>query len=389
MEMIFLYKRINLFIITMTIAFVCSCNIHRQNTKNENIDENKREVIYAERLNVIHTDSCTIITIRDPWQGAAGVTQTYYLVGRNSGINLSLPASRVIKVPVEKIICMSATHLAMIKALGESPSVVAVSGQKYIYDSLISSNIKLGVVKDVGYESGLNTELILKISPDLVMMYGIGSESVSYTGKIEELGIKVIFNADYLENHPLGKAEWIRLFGALYCREKLADSIFMAESELYNTIKDDIRRQLGNRPKIMLGLPFKDTWYISPGNSYISRLIDDAGGSYLWAGTESSYSMPLSIEDVFTRSLKADFWLNTGTASSRNEIVSVDPRLSLIPCFEAGYVYNNNKRINQDGGNDYWETGALYPDKILKDIASIIHPDILPGHELNYYRKLE
>lgn len=252
----------------------------------------------------------------------------------------------------------------------------------------MNKNVEKGLVEDVGYEANLNKELILRISPDLIMMYGIGSESSGYVGKIKELGIKVIFNADYLETDPVAKAEWIKLFGALYCKESMADSIFVSEQETYDSIKAFISKNISIQPKVLLGLPFKDTWFISPGNSFISRMISDAGGIYLWAKTESSVSMPYGIETVFMSALTADFWLNIGSVNSKDEISAVDIRLAELPCYKNGNLYNNNKRISLNGGNDYWESGSLYPHVILKDIASILHPGLFEDYELFYYKKI-
>ena len=221
---------------------------------------------------------------------------------------------------------MSTTHIAMISALGEENTIAGVSGTGFIFSGSLIRNVEKGMIEDVGYEANLNKELILKISPDLIMMYGIGSESAGYVGKIKELGIKVLFNADYLETDPLGKAEWIKLFGALYCKENLADSIYKSEVEKYTELRSFISQNITARPKVLLGLPFKDTWYISPGNSFISKLIEDAGGYYLWQNTESSVSMPLGIENVYLRALTADYWLNIGSVNSKmkfNQLISV------------------------------------------------------------------
>ena len=342
----------------------------------------------ADRFALQVTDTCTVLTIYDPWQGAGGIRHKYYLV-KGSGFRLKVDSSQIINVPVRRIICMSTTHLAMIKALKEVNSVVGVSGSGFIYDKEISRRVTEGLVSDVGYEAGMNNELIISTSPDLVMMYGIGSESAGYTGKIAELGIKIMFNADYLETDPLGKAEWIKLFGALYCKEELADSIFTDISDSYEKVKTYIRDNAVKKPGVLLGLPFRDTWYISPGNSYISKLIKDAGGSYLWETTESEVSMPLGLENVFLHSLKADYWLNTGAVTSKSEILSLDPRLGSIPPFKSGNIYNNNKRISGGGGNDYWESGTLNPQIILKDIAAILHPGLFENYEPVYYRKIE
>jgi iron complex transport system substrate-binding protein len=283
---------------------------------------------------------------------------------------------------------MSTTYVAMIEALGEENTISGVSGKGYLFSEKLHRNLYKGLIADVGSETNLNKELIIKISPDLLMMYGIGSESVGYIAKIRELGIKVMFNADYLENDPLGKAEWIKLFGALYCKDKMADSIYKSETEDYNNLRSYISKKIESRPKVLLGLPFNDTWYISPGNSFINQIISDAGGDYLWKGTKSNISMPFGIENVYLKAFSADYWLNTGSAGTKNEISFVDPRLKELPCFKKGNLYNNDKRINKDGGNDYWESGSIYPHVILKDISAILHPDLFRDYELFYYRKL-
>lgn len=342
----------------------------------------------AERFTIEKKNGWTEVKIINPWQGATNVNQIYYLVKRGSELPAGLDSTTVISVPLRKIVCMSTTHLAMISALGEEKSIVGVSGNGFVYSPGIIQNIEKGLVMDVGYEANLNKELILKIAPDLIMIYGIGSESAGYVGKIKELGIKVIINADYLETDPLSRAEWIKLFGVLYCKENIADSIYRSEEDDYSTLKSYIGKNTRSKPRVLLGLPFKDTWFISPGNSFISKLINDAGGDYIWKDTESSVSMPYGIENVYLRGLTADYWLNIGSVKSRKDISGIDQRLEDLPCFKNDNLFNNNKRITPDGGNDYWESGSLYPHLLLKDIAAILHPELFSDHELIYYRKI-
>ncbi len=374
--------------ISFLYLFVTSCIGPEGNTGINKSSEKGLVYLQAERFRIVKKTGYTEITIINPWQGASNVHQIYYLVKRGSALPEGLDSTNVIYVPIRKIVCMSATHVAMISELDEVNSISGISGSGFMFSPAVIENIKKGLVADVGYEANLNKELIINISPDLVMMYGIGSESAGYIGKLNELGVNVIFNADYLENSPLGKAEWIKVFGALYCKENMADSIFNSEVLNYNKIKKHINEDLSFRPKVMLGLPFKETWYISPANSYISELIRDAGGDYLWNDTESSISMPFGIENVFIRALNADYWLNTGTATSKEEINFFDTRLSELPCFKKGNLYNNIKRINEKGGNDYWEIGSVHPHLILKDIASILHPEFFSDHELFFYYRI-
>jgi iron complex transport system substrate-binding protein len=358
------------------------------NKNNPKLTESVNAVERAERFTLRHDKDYTEIKIIDPWQGATGVKQIYNLVKRGSVLPVGMDSSDVIFVPVHKIICMSTTYVAMIAALGEGNSISGISGTNFVYSPEIAGNVEKGLVADVGYEANLNKELILKISPDLIMIYGIGGESAGYLGKIKELGIKVIINADYLETDPLSRAEWIKLFGALYCKEDMADSIFKNEVDEYSRLKSFIYKNSTKRPKILLGLPFKDTWYISPGNSFISKLISDAGGDYLWMDTKSSVSMPYGIENVYIRALKADYWLNAGSINSKKDVSNIDPRLDDLPCFKKGNLFNNNKRVTVNGGNDYWESGTLYPHLLLKDIAEILHPELFPDQELLFYKKI-
>jgi iron complex transport system substrate-binding protein len=374
------------FLCISSILFSCKGNTASVTGKPETTE--KPILSYAKRLKIERMKGYSQVSVINPWQGATDIIQKWYLIPEGKIVPSFINISEVVRVPVKKIVCLSTTHLAMISALKEEGSVVGFSGTRFIYATDFAQSVAKGSLREIGYEDNLNKELILKLNPDLVMVYGIGSESAGYIGKLKEMGVKVFFNADYLETDPLGKAEWIKLIGELYSREEMADSIFRTIESEYNNLKSFIGANSPERPKVLLGLPFKDTWFISPGNSYISALIRDAGGEYLWQDTESSVSMPTGLENVFLKGMKAVYWLNTGSADTQDDILSIDPRLAELPCFKNGNLFNNNKRINADGGNDYWEGGSLKPYLILRDIASILHPGLLPENELFYYKKV-
>jgi iron complex transport system substrate-binding protein len=346
-------------------------------------------VSYAKRFKIEKVRGYSQLTVINPWQGAGNVIQKWCLLKEGTKIPAGFDTSEVIRVPVKKIVCMSTTHLAMISALHETGAVKGFSGTGFLYGQEFRVKVADGDIREIGYEDNLNKELILEIAPDLIMVYGVGGESAGYTAKLKELGSRVFFNADYLETDPLGKAEWIKVFGALFCRGEMADSIFRDTERKYNKIKGLVAEKVALRPEVLLGLPFRDTWYISPGNSYVSKLISDAGGKYLWNDTQSSFSMPMGLEAVYIKGLRADFWLNTGTASSLNDIKAIDSRLADLPSFKNGNIYNNNNRTNAEGGNDYWEEGCIRPDLVLEDIVTILHPEMFPGKELWFYKKLK
>jgi len=284
-------------IIIVLAVLAISCQGSKTNIDNDKQDSDNQIVKNAKGFSISRYDNYSRLTVMDPWQGAKGIKLVYYLVKRDSPVPPEISAGKIIFVPVRSIVCMSTTHVGMIDALGESKSITGISTAGYAYSDEITSRVKAGAISEVGYETSLNHELIIKLSPDLVMMYGIGSESSGHVNKLNELGINIMFNGDYLETDPLAKAEWIKILGAIYCKEEMADSIYNKEVNDYNAVRDYVKENTGSKPVVLLGLPFKDTWFISPGNSFVSKLIEDAGGSYLWRNTTSSESMPYGLEN--------------------------------------------------------------------------------------------
>lgn len=356
-----------------------------------NVGDAKREDLSRAtgRLIIEKNEGFTKVTVRNPWQNTTGTEHVWYLLQHNSIIPKGISERQVIRVPVRKMICMSTTHTAMMRALGADSLIAGISGSSLIYDSIIFKGIINGRIRDVGYEGNLNRELIISIAPDLMMAYGVADPSSGSTARLSDLGVKVFYNADYLEEHPLARAEWIRLFGLLTGRERIADSIMAVVSASYLSLADKVSESIGKRPEVLLGAPWEDVWYVSPANSYIGKLIEDAGGHYIFSDMIGANSVPLSVESVFRKAVNAEIWINPGSAGSLAQITAADHRMASLPLFRNGHVWNNRRRITEAGGNDYWESAVVRPDLLLKDLVSIIHPELLPGYDQHYYIRLQ
>ena len=329
------------------------------------------------------------VTVSEPWQNSSGIKHVWYLVPRDSAMPAGISEAQTIRIPVRRMICMSATHIAMMRALGAESLIAGISGSSLIYDSVVREGLHNGTIRDVGYEGNLNMELVVSLAPDLLMAYGVADPSTGNTSRLSETGVKVFYNADYLEEHPLSRCEWIRLFGLLTGREKMADSIFAGVSGAYRDLAEKVSDAVTDRPDVLLGAPWEDVWYVSPAGSYIGRLIEDAGGHYIYSDMTGLNSVPYSVESVFRKAMEADLWINPGAADNLAEIAAADPRLASLPLFREGNVWNNRLRVTEAGGNDYWESAVVRPDLLLSDIVSIIHPGLMPGYVQFYYRKLE
>ena len=218
-------------------------------------------------------------------------------------------------------------------------------------------------------------------------MYGVTGAIASYINKLEELNISTVLVGEYLEETPLAKMEWVKFMAAFYKKENKALTMFDSVSNNYNNLVSRTEN-ISVKPKVLLGIPWRGAWYISGSNSYIARLIKDAGGNYLWSDLNYKDSQPLSLESVFEKAFMADFWLNTGAVNNISDIIKVDERFRELPPLKNEKVFNNNNKTNNFGGNAYYSTGVIEPDIVLSDIIYILHPEILPDHNLKYYKQM-
>lgn len=373
------------YMILVLAVLAFSCN---QGADNGGVSEDF-QAGKATRFSIEEHDGYTKLVISDPWQNARGASLDYCLLPQNRDLPPGIKEEQVIRVPVNRIICMSTTHLAMLKALDATDLIVGIAGPGLVYDSVVLDAVRKGRIRDVGYEGNLNSELVVELEPDLLVAYGVTAPLSGQIGKLTSMGVKVMYDADYLEEDPLSRFEWIRVFGLLTGKQDIADSIYKEVSARYNELADRVRESVHNRPSVLLGAPWQDVWYISPSNSYIGRLVEDAGGDYLFSDINENNSVPYSVEAVFKRATKADIWINPGTSETMKDIAASDHRLSVLPVCSTGKVWNNRKRTTPAGGNDYWESAVVRPDLLLRDFVSIIHPELLPDHTPYYYKRVE
>ncbi len=371
-----------IFFILLSVFVLCSCQGNHTLNKNGNSSND-----YAQGFHICNSGKVTKLEVFNPWEKAHNISYGYYLVPHDEEIPDSLSGEIIIRTPVERIICMSTSHLGFIEALGEEQSIVGVSGAAYVSDPEILRNIQSGKVVDVGFGQNLNYEVILDQHPDLIMLYGVGSEATAHVKKLEDLGIPAIMNAEYLEETPLGKAEWVKFVGALYEKEIEAGQFFSGIEKKYLSLKEKVKNR-EPMPKVIVGAPYKDSWWIPGGNSYLANMIKDAGGNYLGKENNSRESYVISFENALALGNKADVWINMGLLSSKKNIIATDGRFENFRVLREGRLFNNNKKMSKNGGNDFWESGTVYPDLILRDLISVFYPGTFEG-EMAYYREVE
>jgi iron complex transport system substrate-binding protein len=343
---------------------------------------------YASGFTVYGSGTRTVVKVLDPWQQSEDVSFSYLLAPGREGLPDSLVNLPYIKTPVTRVIALSTTHVAMIDQLGCAESIVGVSGADYIFSPKIRARIESGSIEDVGYGQGLDFEKIVRLNPDVIFLYGVEGNVMTTLEKLKDLEIPAVFCGEYLEPHPLGKAEWIRFFSLFYEKEVQASQFFDRIDSAYKSLSL-LAGKAENKPEVLSGLPWKDTWYMAGGKSFAAKFIEDAGGAYLWSDNSSTQAVPLDLESVYLRAVNADIWINPGAAASISDILQMDERFGDLNVVESGRVFNNDARSNPAGGNDYWESGTVRPDLILADLIGVFHPDLLRDHRFVYYRQLK
>ena len=277
-----------------------------------------------------------------------------------------------VDAPVRSIVCMSSSYIGFLDAIGCDSVATAVSGLAYVSDPEVQAH-----AVDVGYDAALDYEAILKLRPDLVLTYAVSAAEPPHLQKLRDLGIRTAVIHEHLESHPLARAEYIKFFGLLTGHKELADSLFADIRDRYLSLVKET-----DTPKsVLVNIPYADQWYIPGGDNYMTRLIQNAGGTVLGAVPGRFESSVISVEKAFELAQEADCWLNPGWCATKTQLRSVHPLFADFPVLGKS-VWNNTKQSTPGGGNAFWETGPAHPDLILEDLRAIFDGTSVPG---NYY----
>ena len=322
-----------------------------------------------------------------PWPGAEQAFE-YVLVQCGSPAPAGMDDALVIEVPVTTIVPMSTTQLPHLEDLGLLDQIVGVNQLAFIYNPAVREMVESGdVVELTNAAMEVNVEVALDLAPSLIMDFSSGAPEFDTYPVLLEAGLPVAINGDWAEDAPHARAEWIKFMALFYNKEAQAETVFAGIVSQYNEAAE-LARSAANRPTVFASSPFQGTWYMPGGGSYAAQLLADAGADYVFADDDAVGSLFLDFEAVFERAQSADMWINVDFASLE-EMAAIDERFAEFDAFQNGQVYAFNRRVNEQGGNDYYESSAARPHVILLDLVKIFHPDLVPDHEFVFYRQLE
>lgn len=314
-----------------------------------------------------------------------GDSVTIYFSWNNSRDSIVYQLSQI---QAERIAVLSTTDIAMLAEMGEINRIAGVCDPFRISNKEVQKRIAKGKIKNVGTSMEINAEALAALNPDLIITSAYSQQDIQNFGKLKEkLGdIPVIFTMGWQENTPFARCEWIKLYGLLTHNIQKADSIFSAIEQNYSTIKN-LTDSVEHKPLVLAGAASNDIWYMPGGKSYVAQFIADAGGNYIWKDDQNTGSVVVNFEQVLQASQKADLWIGCDE-KTLSDLYATNKNYTLLNVFKKGEIYHRSKRLNENGGNDYWEYGYVRPDIVLSDYMKAIHPELLPDYETVFLEKV-
>jgi iron complex transport system substrate-binding protein len=229
--------------------------------------------------------------------------------------------------------------------------------------------------------------MTIALMPDLVVGFAVGGQNKTYE-VLRQSGIPVVYDGDWTEETPLGKAEWIKFFAPFFGMEEEGDRIFNNIEKSYREARE-IALKATSRPTVLCGALFKDVWYLPGGSSWAARFLRDANADYLWADTREVGSLSLSVESVIDRAQDADFWISPSQYTSYNELQAANRHYSQFHAFRDKKVFTFARTTGETGGYLYYELAPNRPDLVLRDLIHILHPGLLPNHSPYFFKPLQ
>ncbi len=345
------------------------------------------DIRYAKGFSIEENEYYTKLVILNPWNNYEPYANYFFLKDSTHKPNYNPKELNFFfsKTP-DRIALHSAAQAYSLKILEVEKKVKGITDPQLFYTENYQKRLEAGELLQTSSSTQINKEQIMLLRPDLVIISGWRSIPDDYQQLIN-MGFPPLFMMEWMETEPLGRAEWLKVLGLFLDKLKQADSLFDQIEANYLAIKSRIGN-FKNKPLIIHGEEYNGVWYVAGGQSYTAKMYADAGANYLWKEDQNAGSLGLDIEVVLNKGANADFWFTT-FGSKPTEIDHLkQEKYAILKAVKHQQIYSNTKRTNAAGGNDFWETGNIRPDIILKDIAKILHPDLFVNDSLFFYKKL-
>ncbi len=348
---------------------LCSCGGHHNASVSQNDSTTE-----ARLLAITKNDGYTLVEVADPWNEGK-VLDRYVLIPRGNRPD-TLPEGTVIEVPLRSAVVYSSVHTFGLEMLGAEDAVTGVADAQYF------SKLPNEKVVDIGSALSPSIEKLITLAPEAILLSPYQNSGF---GDVAHTSIPIIQMADYMENTPLGRAEWLKFLGLLFGKEHEADSVYNEVAAKYMDLAQKVEKDGSRRPKVLTEQLTSGVWYVPGGRSYMAHLLHDAGGEYPWSADTSTGSVPLSVEEVLATAGDADIWLlrTYGYDESRKNMLTASDLYRHFKPFTSGGIYGCNT-----AATNIFDIMAFRPDSVLGEYVRVLHPGMLPG-EPKFFHKVD
>jgi iron complex transport system substrate-binding protein len=376
-------------LLLLTLISLWNCKENISETPSSEINEivsKAPTITHAKGFSIYNYEDYKIIKVNSPWPKAEQ-SFTYLLAEEKANIPDNVNYDEKVTIPIKSLVVTSTTHIPALESLGEEESLVGFPNLSYISSEKTRKRIADGNIKELGKNESINTEVLIDLQPDVVIGFAVESGNKTFE-TIKKTGIPVVYNGDWTEADPLGKAEWIKFFGAFFNKEKQADSIFTHIKKEFLEAKE-LANKTTEAPSVLAGSMYKDVWYLPYGNSWQAKFIKDANAKYLYADTNGDGSISAAFESVLEKAQDADYWIAPGSFTSYDQLVDASKHYQEFKAFQQKKIYSFAGVTGETGGVLYYELAPHRPDLVLKDLIKIFHPKELPNYKTTFFKPLD
>lgn len=291
------------------------------------------------------------------------------------------------KLPLNRVVVLNASLIGYLAELGVEDKIVGVSSPEYIFSEEIHRLLASGKIAEVGNEQKYNVEKIAALKPDLIITNHISTFENTYAALRQITGAEILFLDEYLETRPLDKTKYLLLFGKLFRKEQQAASLYNKIANNYAAWSEKAKA-LSPKPLVIANEMYGNQWFMPGGKTQLAQLIADAGGNYILSNENSQKAVPMSFEEVLVKSAEASIWLNAGNHMSKSSLLAVNANYSKLAAFKKGKVYSVTAKQKQKA-NDFFESGVVRADLVLRDYIKILHPQVFPKEPSTYMSEIK
>jgi iron complex transport system substrate-binding protein len=337
---------------------------------------------HARLIEVVRHQDFTEVNIKNPWK--PGKMLHRYLLTTGSEVPEMSGHATVVRVPLQRSVVFTSVHAALIAQLGAQGQVAGVADRKYMKVPFVIEGCRSGRLVDCGDGMSPVIEKIIDAQADAILLSPF--ENSGGYGRLEDIRIPLIECAEYMEQTPLARAEWMRFYGLLYGCGQRADSLFDAVENSYQALAE-MAKTTAEQPTVLMDKQTGSVWYVPGGQSTIGRMLSDAHCRYPFANDDHSGSLPLPFETILERCGDCDVWLlryDSSEPLTMQQLLSEQAGYKELRPVRNGQVYGCNVQTSM-----FYEESPFRPDLLLQDFIHILHPDIPNLPPLRYYEKVK